>query len=99
MEVGLDNQFMLPHLGVLDSIYPEIAWDIFQKFCYLRLGTCIAPDFDIKYGKPAFYIKGNKNIKLIGGDFLRTELDGEYEIIPVRGIKGRPMRKEIYGEN
>jgi hypothetical protein len=34
---------MMPHLGVLSTVYPEAAWEIFDKDCLLRLGTVIAP--------------------------------------------------------
>jgi uncharacterized protein (TIGR01319 family) len=38
-----DSVFMFPHLGVLSSIEPEIAYEIFDKDAVIRLGTCIAP--------------------------------------------------------
>jgi hypothetical protein len=38
-----DSVFMMPHLGVLSTVYREAAWSIFDKDCLVRLGTCIAP--------------------------------------------------------
>jgi uncharacterized protein (TIGR01319 family) len=38
-----DSVFMFPHLGVLSSIEPEIAYEVFDKDAVIRLGTCIAP--------------------------------------------------------
>ncbi|MEM2921697.1 MAG: glutamate mutase L, partial [Candidatus Bathyarchaeia archaeon] len=38
-----DSVFMMPHLGVLSTVYPEIALEIFMKDCLVMLGTCIAP--------------------------------------------------------
>ncbi|MEE8571459.1 MAG: glutamate mutase L [Candidatus Bathyarchaeia archaeon] len=38
-----DSVFMMPHLGVLSTIHPKAAMDIFDKDCLVRLGTCIAP--------------------------------------------------------
>jgi len=38
-----DSVFMMPHLGVLSTVYPEAAWQIFDKDCLVRLGTVIAP--------------------------------------------------------
>lgn len=38
-----DSVFMMPHLGVLSTVYPEAAWQIFDKDCLIRLGTVIAP--------------------------------------------------------
>lgn len=38
-----DSVFMMPHLGVLSTVYAEAAWQIFDKDCLVRLGTVIAP--------------------------------------------------------
>jgi hypothetical protein len=39
-----DSVFMMPHLGVLSTVYQEAAWNIFDKDCLVRLGTVIAPN-------------------------------------------------------
>jgi uncharacterized protein (TIGR01319 family) len=38
-----DSVFMMPHLGVLSTVYRDAAWNIFDKDCIVRLGTNIAP--------------------------------------------------------
>ena len=38
-----DSIFMMPHLGVLSTVHPDAALEIFEKDCLVRLGTCIAP--------------------------------------------------------
>jgi uncharacterized protein (TIGR01319 family) len=38
-----DSVFMMPHLGVLSTIHPTAALEIFEKDCLVQLGTCIAP--------------------------------------------------------
>jgi len=38
-----DSVFMMPHLGVLSTVYSDAAWNIFDKDCLVRLGTVIAP--------------------------------------------------------
>lgn len=38
-----DSVFMMPHLGVLSTVYPEAAYEVFEKDCLVRLGTCVAP--------------------------------------------------------
>jgi uncharacterized protein (TIGR01319 family) len=38
-----DSVFMMPHLGVLSTVYEKAAWSIFDKDCLVRLGTVIAP--------------------------------------------------------
>ena len=34
---------MIPHLGVLSTVHPRAAMEIFEKDCLVKLGTCIAP--------------------------------------------------------
>lgn len=38
-----DSVFMMPHLGVLSTVYSDAAWEVFDKDCLIRLGTVIAP--------------------------------------------------------
>jgi hypothetical protein len=38
-----DSVFMMPHLGVLSTVHPDAAWQIFDKDCLVRLGSVIAP--------------------------------------------------------
>lgn len=52
-----DSVFMMPHLGVLSSVYPEAAWQIFDKDCLVRLGTVVAPRGTTKEGKEVMSIK------------------------------------------
>jgi len=37
-----DSVFMMPHLGVLSTVHPKAAMEIFEKDCMVRLGTCLA---------------------------------------------------------
>jgi uncharacterized protein (TIGR01319 family) len=38
-----DSVFMMPHLGVLSTVHPTAALQIFEKDCLVELGTCVAP--------------------------------------------------------
>jgi uncharacterized protein (TIGR01319 family) len=42
-KLAQDSVFMMPHLGVLSTVHPQAALEIFEKDCLIRLGTCIAP--------------------------------------------------------
>jgi hypothetical protein len=46
-ELAVDSIFMMPHLGVLSTVHPAAATEVFEKDCLVRLGTCVAP-----VGKP-----------------------------------------------
>lgn len=39
----VDSIFMMPQLGVLSTIHPEAATEVFEHDCLVILGTCIAP--------------------------------------------------------
>jgi len=56
-QLAVDSIFMMPHLGVLASTHPEIAAEVFDKDCLVRLGTCIAPSGAGREGRPALTVK------------------------------------------
>jgi hypothetical protein len=37
-----DSVFMMPHLGVLSTVHPQAALEIFEKDCLVKIGTCVA---------------------------------------------------------
>ncbi len=49
-----DSIFMMPHLGVLASVHPEAATEVFERDCLIQLGVCIAPAGKPKPGKLCF---------------------------------------------
>jgi len=55
-KIGQDSIFMMPHLGVLSTVHPDAAMEIFEKDCLVRIGTCISPRGD--------YQEDNKEIML-----------------------------------
>ena len=42
-QLAVDSIFMMPQLGILSTIHPAAAIEVFEKDCLIRLGTCIAP--------------------------------------------------------
>jgi uncharacterized protein (TIGR01319 family) len=49
-----DSIFMMPHLGVLASVHPQAALEVFERDCLISLGTCIAPRGRGKLGRHCF---------------------------------------------
>ena len=45
-----DSVFMMPHLGLLSTVHPDAAWQIFDKDCLVRVGTVVAPRGTAKQG-------------------------------------------------
>jgi hypothetical protein len=53
-ELAKDSIFMMPHLGVLASVHPQAALEVFEKDCLISLGTCVAPRGQGKPGRACF---------------------------------------------
>ena len=42
-ELAVDSIFMMPQLGVLSTVHPRAAKEVFEKDCLIRLGSSVAP--------------------------------------------------------
>jgi hypothetical protein len=42
-ELSVDSIFMMPQLGVLSTVHPRAAKEVFEKDCLIRLGSTVAP--------------------------------------------------------
>jgi uncharacterized protein (TIGR01319 family) len=84
-----DSVFMMPHLGVLSKAFPEIAWNIFDKDCLVRLGTVIAPLGIAEKGEPVLNVK----IEMLDGNVCEKDLVfGEIVRVPLdEGIKAKAI--------
>jgi uncharacterized protein (TIGR01319 family) len=69
-----DSVFMMPHLGVLSTVYRDASWNIFDKDCLVRIGTVIAPESTGNEER----LLGEKvmvtEIKLPSGEVLEEEM-------------------------
>jgi uncharacterized protein (TIGR01319 family) len=55
--LAVDSIFMMPQLGVLSTIHPKAATEVFEKDCLIHLGTCVAPTGQVKEGRPAMKVR------------------------------------------
>ncbi len=46
--LSVDSIFMMPQLGVLSTLHPTAATEVFEKDCLIHLGSCVAPVGAIK---------------------------------------------------
>ena len=105
-----DSIFMMPHLGVLASVHPRAAMEVFERDCLVYLGTCIAPKGRAKPGKPIcrYSFKGtlSESGELLSGDVVRLPLDvdqtAEVYLEPASGFDvgaglGKPRSATIHG--
>lgn len=75
-----DSVFMMPHLGVLSTVYKDAAWNIFDKDCLVRLGTIIAPVGLGKEGQPVLDLA----LEMPDGSHLDVNVNfGEIRRIPL----------------
>lgn len=56
-QLAVDSIFMMPHLGVLSTVNPEAAQQVFDRDCLIRLGTAIAPVGVAKEGEECVTVK------------------------------------------
>ncbi len=78
--LAVDSIFMMPHLGVLTTIYPEAGMEVFKRDCLIWLGTCIAPRGKGKEGKPVMKVK---IIFEDGKEIEKEVMYGKIERIPL----------------
>jgi uncharacterized protein (TIGR01319 family) len=65
-----DSVFMMPHLGVLSTVYRDAAWSVFDKDCLVRLGTIVAAAGQAQLGEPVMKI----DLEMPGGETLKEDL-------------------------
>ena len=54
--LAVDSIFMMPQLGVLSTILPEAATQVFERDCLIKLGHAIAPIGVAKEGEPCLTV-------------------------------------------
>ncbi len=111
-ELAKDSIFMMPHLGVLATVNPRAATEVFEKDCLVLLGWCAAPRGEVRAGKPAFTYalkRGSEAVasgEMIGGEMklirFETGATGTLEVQPSKGLDmgagaGKPVTREVRG--
>ncbi len=78
--LAVDSIFMMPHLGVLSQVKPEIALSVLEKDCFIPLGPIVAPEGDLAAGAPAVSVRverpgqAERRVAVNGGDIALIEL-------------------------
>jgi uncharacterized protein (TIGR01319 family) len=101
-EFYVDSIFMMPHLGVLASVNPALALELFETECLIPLAAVVSPAGRDRKGKIAFTLKiQNRSIKVRVGEFIRIPTEEtEIEIRPMRRFdvgmgKGEALKKTV----
>ena len=90
-ELTVDSIFMMPHLGVLAQVQPEIALEVLHRDCLVPLGLSISPvpQGRVRAGRPCLEAEmrgpdGNRTVEVRWGDLTIVrgfEADAEIEIV------------------
>jgi uncharacterized protein (TIGR01319 family) len=86
----VDSIFMMPQLGILSTVLPEAATQVFERDCLIHLGTCIAPIGVAKEGDPCLTIQI--------GDRIEDLPYGALRVLPLgfkHGTDGEPETAEV----
>ncbi|HSG73417.1 MAG TPA: glutamate mutase L, partial [Planctomycetaceae bacterium] len=86
-----DSIFMMPHLGVLASVHPAAALEVFERDCLIVLGTCVAAKGQGKPGQDCFSYKLTNNNGLNESGTLKV---GDMKLIPLEAGKEAKIELE-----
>ena len=109
-QLAKDSIFMMPHLGVLASVQPEAAMEVFERDCLVRLGWSVAAKGEGKWGKKCFSYRVSGAVSASGelacGDVALVRVGPEQEVeVVVEPTKefdlgagpGKPVTRRIKG--
>lgn len=82
IELAVDRAFLFPHLGVLASVNPDLALELFDKLALVRLGRVRAPG-----GRNAVRVAGRE----VGAGEVAAMADGDGEVGLVVDNRPRPV--------
>lgn len=85
----VDSIFMMPQLGILSTVHPQAATEVFERDCLIYLGTCVAPVGTAKPGEPCITVE-------VGGQAVNVPF-GTIRVIPLgfaQGEDGSPAQAE-----
>jgi len=87
----VDSIFMMPQLGILSTVLPEAATQVFERDCLVYLGTCVAPVGTAKPGDPCITVQ-------IGTETVSVPF-GSIRVIPLGYVDDKesnePVRIEV----
>jgi uncharacterized protein (TIGR01319 family) len=90
--LAVDSIFMMPQLGILSTVMPEAATQVFKRDCLIKLGTAIAPVGTGKEGQIAVSVSIEGRTS--NGERKTYEIPfGSIQVIPL-GV-GEKMSVEI----
>jgi hypothetical protein len=110
-QLAVDSVFMMPQLGVLSTVLPDAAAEVFERDCLVRLGAVLAPVGTARAGQPCVTVElapahgATVTRRVAFGEMVRLPMpDGPARLhaSPERGFdlglgRGRPLAAEVRG--
>ena len=93
-QLAVDSIFMMPQLGILSTIHPKAAVEVFEKDCLIRLGTCIAPVGKAKSDQVMLEYEFIFPDERVGGELMFGDLkliSAPFEPLQVRLTPGKGL--------
>ena len=79
--LAVDSIFMMPQLGVLSSVLPDAAMEVFRRDCLIPLGTVIAPVGRLREGEVILEWQiGDQQGELRGGELRQLPLPADAQV-------------------
>jgi uncharacterized protein (TIGR01319 family) len=94
-ELAVDSIFMMPHLGVLASVHPSAAEEIFIQDCLVHIAHGIVPVFDPTLPRGIalcdVVLGGKKVGEVVSGRVQRIPVSSEREVV----LELQPLRRDV----
>jgi uncharacterized protein (TIGR01319 family) len=108
-QLAVDSIFMMPHLGVLASVHPQAAREVFENDCLIYLGPSVVPVYPAKrqvQGELANVFLNDEALgSVIAGAVTRLPTPssgkGTLRVVPSHGFvdvgggPGKPFEREV----
>ena len=90
-----DSIFMMPQLGILSTLLPEAATEVFEKDCLIRIADCLAPVGTAKAGEECFTaIVDGKSYLVPFGEIVLVPVEAGRTVI----VECRPGKSFDFGD-
>jgi uncharacterized protein (TIGR01319 family) len=103
--LAVDSIFMMPQLGVLSTIHPQGATQVFERDCLVHLGTAITPRGRMKAGDTALTVKlGQTELKVKWGEIQLLPAGESIQLdihphgnLDIGAGRGKPLKQWFHG--
>lgn len=91
-QLAVDSIFMMPHLGVLAQMHPEIAMEVLHRDCLIHIATSVSLTGGLKPHAPCatVVLESGEEQVIKGGEIYHFPSKGDatmtWKVVPRRGV-------------